>query len=82
LRTPHLSSQIRPEISTLDTASTGGTAGGGLRDALDVVEQDFAVTLRAALSETLSQGQRLQKIKEKSQRTFPPFLRWVPKTWC
>jgi len=35
---------------TLDTATTGKTANSGLGDALDVVTQDFAVTLGAAWS--------------------------------
>ena len=39
---------------TLDTATTGETADGGLGDALDVVAKDLAVTLGAALSESLA----------------------------
>jgi len=39
---------------TLDTATTGETANGGLGDTLDVVAQDLAVTLGAALAETLA----------------------------
>lgn len=39
---------------TLDTATTRQTADGGLGDTLDVVAQDLAVTLGAALSETLA----------------------------
>ena len=38
----------------LDTATTGETADGGLGDALDVVAKDLAVTLGAALSESLA----------------------------
>ena len=38
----------------LDAATTGQTADGGLGDALDVVAQDLAVTLSAALSESLA----------------------------
>ena len=38
---------------TLDTATAGKTTNGGLGDTLDVVAKDLAVTLRAALSETL-----------------------------
>ena len=39
---------------TLDTATAGQTADGGLGDTLDVVAQDLAVTLGAALAETLT----------------------------
>lgn len=39
---------------TLDTATAGETADGGLGDTLDVVAQDLAVTLGAALAETLA----------------------------
>ena len=39
---------------TLDTASAGQTADGGLGNALDVVAQDLAVTLSAALAEALA----------------------------
>jgi hypothetical protein len=39
---------------TLDTATTRQTADGRLGDALDVVTKNLAVTLGAALSETLS----------------------------
>ena len=39
---------------TLDTATTGETADGGLGDALDVVAKDLAVALGAALAETLA----------------------------
>ena len=39
---------------TLDTATTGETADGGLGDALDVVAKDLSVTLGAALSESLA----------------------------
>ena len=39
---------------TLDTATTGETADGGLGDALDVVAKDLAMTLGATLSESLS----------------------------
>ncbi|EJK54771.1 hypothetical protein THAOC_25570 [Thalassiosira oceanica] len=39
---------------TLDTATTGETADGGLGDALDVVAKDLAVALGAALSESLA----------------------------
>ena len=35
---------------TLDTATTSETADGGLRDALDVVAKDLAMTLGASLS--------------------------------
>ena len=38
----------------LDTATAGETADGGLGDALDVVAKDLAVTLGAALSESLA----------------------------
>ena len=38
---------------TLDTTTTGETADSGLGDTLDVVAKDLAVTLGAALSETL-----------------------------
>ena len=37
-----------------DTATAGETADGGLGDALDVVAKDLAVTLGAALSESLA----------------------------
>ena len=39
---------------TLDTTSASQTADGGLGDALDVITQDFAVTLGASLSESLA----------------------------
>lgn len=39
---------------TLDTTTAGETADSRLRDALDVVTQNLAVTLGAALAETLS----------------------------
>jgi hypothetical protein len=39
---------------TLDTATTSKTADGGLGDTLDVVAQNLAVTLGAALAETLA----------------------------
>lgn len=39
---------------TLDTATASQTADGGLGDTLDVVAQDLAVTLGAALAETLA----------------------------
>ena len=39
---------------TLDTASASQTTDGGLGDALDVVTQDLAVTLGAALAESLA----------------------------
>jgi len=39
---------------TLDTASAGQTADGGLGNALDVVAQDLAVALSAALAEALA----------------------------
>ena len=39
---------------TLDTATTGETADGGLGDALDVVAKDLAVTLGASLSKSLA----------------------------
>ena len=38
---------------TLHTAAARETADGGLRDALDVVAKDLAVTLSTTLSETL-----------------------------
>ena len=38
----------------LDTATTSETADGGLGDTLDVIAQDFPVTLGATLAETLS----------------------------
>ena len=38
----------------LDTAAAGQTTDGGLRDALDVVTQNLAVTLGAALAEALA----------------------------
>ena len=38
----------------LDAATTGQAADGGLGDALDVVAQDLAVTLGAALSKALT----------------------------
>ena len=38
----------------LDTATTGKTADGRLRDALDVVTQNFAMAFRASLSESFS----------------------------
>ncbi len=39
---------------TLDTTTAGETADSRLRDALDVVAQNLAVTLGAALAETLA----------------------------
>jgi len=39
---------------TLDTTTTSETANRGLGDTLDVVAQDLAMTLRAALAETLA----------------------------
>jgi len=39
---------------TLDTTTTRETSDSGLGDALDVVSQDLAVTLGAALAETLA----------------------------
>lgn len=39
---------------TLHTTTTSETADSGLGDALDVVTKNLAVTLGAALSETLS----------------------------
>jgi hypothetical protein len=39
---------------TLDTATAGETADSGLGDTLDVVTQNLAVTLGAALAEALS----------------------------
>jgi hypothetical protein len=43
---------------TLDTATTSETANSRLGDALDVVTKDLAVTLSAALSETLRERER------------------------
>jgi hypothetical protein len=40
--------------NTLDTATAGETADSGLGDTLDVVAQNLAVTLGAALAETLT----------------------------
>ena len=39
---------------SLDTATTGKTTDGRLRDALDVVTQNFAMAFRASLSEYFS----------------------------
>ena len=39
---------------TLDTTSASQTADSGLGDTLDVITQDFAVTLGASLSESLA----------------------------
>ena len=39
---------------TFDTTTTRKTANGGLGDTLDVITQDFAMTLGASLSESLS----------------------------
>lgn len=39
---------------TLDTTTTGQTADSGLGDTLDVITQDFPVTLSAPLSQTFS----------------------------
>ena len=39
---------------TLDTTTTSETTDGGLGDALDVVAQDLAVTLRTALAEAFA----------------------------
>ena len=40
---------------TLHTTTTGETADGGLGNTLNVVAKNLAVTLRAALAETLGQ---------------------------
>ena len=40
--------------NTLDAAATGKSSYCGLRDALDVVPEDFAVTLGASFSKTFS----------------------------
>ena len=59
---------------TLHTASTSETADGRLRDALDVVAQDLAVTLCAALAETLKSKSALQRTTETiSNGPFHPF---------
>ena len=39
---------------TLDTTTASQTADGGLGDTLDVITQDFAMTLSATLSESFS----------------------------
>ena len=39
---------------TFDTPTTRKTANGGLGDTLDVITQDFAMTLSATLSESFS----------------------------
>ena len=39
---------------SLDTTSASKTADGGLGDTLDVITQDFAMTLGAAFAETFS----------------------------
>ena len=39
---------------TLDTTTTSQTADGGLGDTLDVITQDFAMTLGAAFAEAFS----------------------------
>ena len=39
---------------TLDTTTSGETSDGWLGDTLDVITQDFSVSLGASLSETLS----------------------------
>ena len=39
---------------SLDTTSASKTADGGLGDTLDVITQDFAMTLSATLSESFS----------------------------
>jgi hypothetical protein len=39
---------------TFDTATTGETTDGGFGDSLDVVTEDFAVTLGASFSESFS----------------------------
>ena len=39
---------------TLDTTTTSETTDGGLGDALDVVTEDLAMTLRTALAEALA----------------------------
>lgn len=46
--------QGRTGGNTLDASTTGETANGGLGDALDVVTEDLAVTLRAAFAEALA----------------------------
>jgi hypothetical protein len=42
---------VNQTTDTLDSATTGQTTNGRLGNALDVVAQDLAVTLSAALSE-------------------------------
>jgi hypothetical protein len=58
---------------TLDTTSTSETTDGGLCDTLDVVTEDLAVTLGAALSETLGRSQRPKSKFRCSDRPFHLF---------
>ena len=63
---------------TLDTATAGETADGGLGDTLDVVAKDLAVTLSTTLSETLRNKTSMShKLVEwlREERTLPPFPR-------
>ena len=46
--------QVLTGRDTLDTATASQTTDGRLGDALDVVAQDLAVALGAALAETLA----------------------------
>ena len=46
--------ETRTGRDTLDAATAGETADGGLGDALDIVAQDLAVALGAALAEALT----------------------------
>jgi len=58
---------------TLDATSTSGTANGRLCDALDVVAEDLAVTLHAALSETLtSKSAAANKTRHPSRTHLSP----------
>jgi hypothetical protein len=57
---------------TLHTTTTGETTDSGLGDTLDVVTKDLAVTLGAALSETLSALSTARHVVEDELR-----VRWA-----
>lgn len=63
---------------TLDTTTASKTTNSGLGDTLDVIAQDFPVTLSSSLSESLKIFMLLVKVNRISkqvEQTFPPFPR-------
>ena len=67
--------------NTFHTASTGETTDGWLRDALDVVAKDLAMTLSSALSETLVDGQH-QEQSPRTPNSALPFHPFHGQTLC